>query len=344
MIYRKFGPMRIQLLVCLIFPLLVFGQSNEKDAYNLGVEGIKLVDEGEFKEGIKLLKQARNLDPTNYDYALEIGKAYFQSGAPKKAEKYVYNLQYHVTASEDLYLLLADCYAELELLKKVPDALRKKEFDVYRRGINKLPNAGKLYCELGKLHLDQNDVSSALGIWELGIQRAPNYSENYYWASKILDNQHNQIWSWLYGELFLNMNDDIGMTRAIAPIVLRNSEVVLRQQFPSSPEEVEVKIRGVLNQCKVAETAVGFTGQAALRSCITDNLDKLPTNILPLFEKMKVCEENGWLDDYVAALFAPAVNEEFMHWVKTNGKSFEQYKKWAYWHPITLNTSFSRYD
>ena len=121
--------------------MLVQAQSQKgDDAYALGVEGIQLIDDGQFDIGIKLLKKAQGLEPQDYDYTFEIGKAYLKNGNPKKAEKYLFDLQYHVSAQADLYLALSSCYAELEELKKAPNPERKKELDALRYGIQKLPS------------------------------------------------------------------------------------------------------------------------------------------------------------------------------------------------------------
>jgi predicted Zn-dependent protease len=101
----------------------------KQDAYSLGIQGILKVDNGDYKAGIKLLKRARNLEPKEYDYAFEIGKAYFKSGKPRTAEKYFFELQYHSSVQADLYVLLSRCYEELEALKKNPNPENKKAMD-----------------------------------------------------------------------------------------------------------------------------------------------------------------------------------------------------------------------
>jgi len=343
---RNFVLMRtlIQLLF-IVTPLLADSQTKEKDAYSLGMEGVQLVDQAQFEEGIKLLKQARNREPGNYEFTYEIGKAYYLSGKAKKAERYLHDLQFHSSVSEDLYILLAKCYAKMELLKKEPNEKRKREMNAYLQGIQKLPKSGKLYCELGKFHLSMDSYQSALGIWELGLKKDPNYAENYYWAARLLEKQGNNMWAWIYGELFLNISDNLELKRAIAPLVMKASELILLSNKNSSPEKVAQTMTGIiLEKCPTAVSKTGLKAHIEARKCLVQNWEAYPENIAPIMDMMKEFEKKGWTDDYIASLFSEVDREGFLKWLADDGSDYDQYSKWKYWNNLVLNTSISRND
>ncbi len=54
---------------------------------------------------------------------------------------------------------------------------------MYKQGIKKFPSSGELYNEYGEMLWVKQDPE-AIRFWEKGIEVDPNYSSNYYNASK----------------------------------------------------------------------------------------------------------------------------------------------------------------
>jgi len=331
-------------LCCYLLVSLYCAQAqsqNGDDAYSIGVEGIQLIDEGEFDLGIKLLKKARSLEPQDYDYAFEIGKAYLKSGDPKKAEKYLFDLQYHVNAQADLYVTLSSCYGELEELKKAPNPERKKELDALRYGIQKLPSEGILYLELGKKKLEMEQAVEALTVFESGIRNAPNFAENYFWASKLMVASGNDLWAWFYAEICFNMTDDDDLLRSSAILISNSLKVVSGESWRADPEKLDQDFKFVLvGDCATATNKSGL--ELEKRECILENWKYESFTISPLFNRMKQLEEKRFLEPYLATILQENDKEQFLKWLVQNAQDFEKYRAWRYWNPMQLKKPIQR--
>lgn len=326
---------------------LIFLSSNgqpKDEAYKLGVEGVLKVDRGFYKEGIKLLKAARNLEPGEYDYSFEIAKAYMKSGLPKKAEKYLYELQYHEAVQADLYVLLATCYAELEMLKKSPNPENKKAMNALRYGIQKLPNDGILYLYLAKENLKLERTVEALSLLETGIQKSPNFSENYFWAAKLMQATGNELWAWFYAELFLNMTDDLELRRSAALIVSESSSKVLATDWNASPDKLDQQFAFASKEkCKQVKDNL-FTLQVYKRSCLNTSWNYSAFSVSPLFERIKLLESKGWLEAYIWSFLEVVEKDNFLKWLPKNAADFDAYREWRYWNPIVLKSTINRIE
>ncbi|MDP6909492.1 MAG: hypothetical protein QF371_08300 [Flavobacteriales bacterium] len=327
---------RCFIFLLILFPTLLFGQTSDKDAYTLGVKGIQKVDAGEYELGIKLLKKARNLNPKEYDYTLEIGKAYLKSGNPKKAERFLFDLQYHVNVKPDLYLLLAECSAKLNELRSTPDPERKREMKALQYGIDKLSGAGIIYLELGQLKLELEQPTNALAIWEKGIQNAPDFPENYFWASKMMKAGGNDLWTWIYAEMFFNMTEDEELKRTASLLVSESSIAVLEDRWNSDYGQLEQQLRILLTENCNSNKESGLDLQLSQRQCLLENFTDRSSSIAPLFERMRELEEQGWLEAYVADIHQTVDKESFLKWLANNARVYDSYAKWSYWNRLSL--------
>lgn len=326
----------------LMFSLTTLAQpEREAEAYALGVEGIQLIDEGQYEPGIKLLKRAWKLAPKEYDYPFEIGKAYLQNNNPKQAEKYLYELQYHAQAQADLYLTLARCYAALNAQKKTPDVERKKELDALRYGIQRLPFAGKLYLALGTKQLEQGQHLQALAVFESGIKHAPNFAENYFWAAKLMMASGNPLWGWFYAEACFNMTDDDELMRSSAVLISTNLEAVFAPGWQAHPEKLDQDFAFVLTQ-SCSNTSNKQALQLEKRTCLLAHWDFEDYSIAPLFMRMKKLQTLGLLEPYLATIVHENDKEVFLKWLAHNPQLFEKYTVWRYWNPMQIQTPIQR--
>ncbi len=65
------------LMILFALTNIAFGQTDIEKALSKGQETIQLMDKGEIKESIKLLKEAEKLDPERFDYPYELAYAYY---------------------------------------------------------------------------------------------------------------------------------------------------------------------------------------------------------------------------------------------------------------------------
>ena len=317
-------------------------QTETKTAYTLGVEGILKVDNGEYKEGIKLLKQARNLEPTEYDYPFEIGKAYLKSGEPKKAEKYLFDLQYHANVQADLYILLSRCYSELEQLKKTPNPDNKRAMDALRYGIQKLPNDGVLYLELAQQNLKLLKSVEAIAVLETGIAKAPNFAENYFWAAKLMAAANNHLWAWIYAEVFYNMTDDLDLKRSAAIIISKSTGNVFSKNWQADPEKFDQDVAFALTQKCQSTGEVNFENKLKSRACLISNIKGNNLPVKDLFERTTLLISKGWFEAYLWSIMQESDKPLFLKWLPENAANFDAYRNWRYWNPIFVKTPIIR--
>lgn len=329
---------------CLILLLAVtktITAQETKDAFALGLEGIKLIDEGNYEQGIKLLKKARDLEPHDFDYSFEIGKAYLHSGSAKKAEKYLFPLQYHSRVQPELFIALANCYLEMEEDKKSPNSERKKELETLRYGVQKFPDAGILYARLGTIKLEMEQPVEALAVFESGITHAPNFAENYFWAAKLLNAAGNHLWAWIYAETFFNMSDNDEMRRTAALLISTASQTVFSNKWNPEPEKMDQELRFMISE-KCASDETGFVKIIHQRNCLLEHWGTTAFPIAALLERLNTIRSNGHLESYLATIYLEADKPTFLHWLAANGQSFENFRKWRYWNPLVLKNPLQR--
>ncbi|MCF8257116.1 MAG: hypothetical protein K9J06_06165, partial [Flavobacteriales bacterium] len=242
----------------IVLPLLVRGQKAE-DAEQWGREGIDLLDRHEYKDAVRLLTKAWNARPAEFDYPFELGRAYLLSGKAAKAEKVLHPLQYHKEAGPGLYLLLAASYDSLNR--------PRSQAETYRYGIQRFPEAGIIYNRLAAHYLNHDSVAAALAVCEMGMAKAPSYSDNYFLAARIMDAKGDALWAWWYGEVFLNLSDDAANKRDMARLVAANAATVSGRKWKPGPVALDMAVKAAMSPCADANATIAIADQSALRDC-----------------------------------------------------------------------------
>lgn len=328
------------LLLTLVLSTNAVAQT-ENNAYKLGVEGIQAIDAGNSKVGIKLLKAAWAKEPSSYDYPFEIGRALFASGDFKKAEKYLFPLQYHQNVRADLYLLLAKCYQQIEEQKKKPNPACKKELDALRYGIQKLPESGELYLQLAQRKVDLDQPVEALVVLESGIVNEPNFAPNYFWAAKLMKAAGNELWAWVYAEVFLNMTDDEEMRRSASLIAASSSQFIFSNSWTAEPEKMDQDLQFLLrNDCKTQST--GFEQMQHKRNCLINEWAKTEYPISILIDRMIDLDQRGFLGAYLASVYLESDKDKLLPWLAGKADLYERYRKWRYYNPLFISKPLKR--
>ena len=199
------------LLIFLVVGKITFGQTNEQKAFEISHQGFKLEDEGKFEEAIKIFEEAQKIDPNRLGYPYEIGYCYFALKEYKKTIITLEKLTEHKSVEDVVYQLLGNSYDNMGN----PD----KAIEIYEAGLKKFPNSGSLYLEMGVMQKGKNDINKELSYYEKGIEVAPNFPSNYYWASKIFCNTTEEVWGMLYGEIFMNLERNTKRTNEISKLL-----------------------------------------------------------------------------------------------------------------------------
>jgi tetratricopeptide (TPR) repeat protein len=182
-------------------------------------EAIALMDQGKIDESLKLLQQARDLDPEYINISYEMAFAYQMKEDYDKCIEIARPLIKHPDAFDQVYQMIGNAYD----LK----GDKAKAIKYYDKGLKKFPNSGRLYLEKGLVTASQGDWGRALNIWEQGIDADPTHSSNYYYASQVLAQTEEKIWAVYYGEVFMNLEPNTGRTAEISKLLFDTYTVCL---------------------------------------------------------------------------------------------------------------------
>src|SRR5664279_1792602 len=151
---------------------------------------------GDYPNAVMVLNNALKKDPDNLEIQKDLTFTYYLQRNYSSAVESGRKLIARKDADEQ-------CYQILGMALKAID--EKKEADkMYRQGIKKFPASGELYNEYGEMLWAKKDAE-AIRFWERGIEVDPNYSSNYYNASKFYYFTYDKVWSLIYGEIFINL-------------------------------------------------------------------------------------------------------------------------------------------
>ncbi|MBX7093609.1 MAG: tetratricopeptide repeat protein [Flavobacteriales bacterium] len=190
-----------------------FSQSNKEKAKLKAQDAIRLVDNGQFALGIKMLEEAMKLDPDNIDYPYEIAYAKYASKDYEGAVKILEKVKKKKDATDQFYQLLGNSY---DMLGKSDKALK-----TYADGMKRFPKSGKLYLETGIVYLNREDYDNAIKSFEDGVKTDPTYSSNYYWLARMFLNSSEEVWGMIYGELFINLERNTKRTTDISKLLYK---------------------------------------------------------------------------------------------------------------------------
>jgi tetratricopeptide (TPR) repeat protein len=151
---------------------------------------------GDYPNAIIVLSNALKLEPDNLELQKDLTFTYYLQRNYSSAVESGRKLITRKDADEQCYQILGMAYKAID---------EKKEADkMYRQGIKKFPSSGELYNEYGEMLWVKKDAE-AIRFWEKGIEVDPNYSSNYYNASRYYYYTSDKVWSLIYGEIFINL-------------------------------------------------------------------------------------------------------------------------------------------
>lgn len=194
--------MKIKIILLLLFcGGFSSSQAQSADRIELAkrysMDGVMHMEAGKLDSAIDAFNQAFRLNPNEINYQYQKSLALYRKGEYKPAIKILRALLLNQEAGDNYYQLLGGCYRGLARLE---DAEK-----VYRAGLLKYPESGRLYLELGIMQNEQGYPEKAIGYFEQGIELTPTYASNYYWAAKHWLESETPIWGLFYGEIFLNL-------------------------------------------------------------------------------------------------------------------------------------------
>ena len=350
--------------ICLLLMTaqLSYAQSNKEAALAKAKEAIRIEDsEGKFDEALKLLDEARKLDPENINYPYEMAYAHISKKEYQQAEVLLKLLLTHKNVRPDVFQQLGNVYDYLGL----PD----KALETYQKGLKDFPTSGPLYLEMGNVKLNQKKYAEALPYYEKGIQSDPKFPSNYYWASRIYCSSTEEVWGMVYGEIFMNLERNSERTAEISKLLFDTykseitfngdtaSSVSFSKNIYISTDDLEDKKNiklpfGVgcyeiaLALSIIGETQINLSALNRIRNnfIITyfkkDFPEKYP-NIL--FDYQKKIKDAGHIEAYNYWILMKGDENEFDRWHANNEVLWDSFIKWFKDNPLTTDTNHKFY-
>jgi len=348
-------PMRIiVLLLFLIAGQIIYGQSNKEKALELGNQGVRLEDNGEYEKAIQLFMEAQKIDPAKVDYPYEIAYSYYQLKQYDKVIDTAEKLTQYKDVEDVVYELLGNTYDQL--------GKTDKAIETYQAGLKKFPDSGRLYLEMGIMQKDNN---KGLAYFEKGIELAPKFASNYYWAAKIYCSSTEEVWGMLYGEIFMNLERNSDRTSEISKLLYdtykseikftgKNSiSVSFSKNAVNSAEDLsdpgKIKLpfgvgayETTLMISILSTKSININSLDTIRSSFVDNyllkgFDKTYPNIL--FTYQKRLKDAGYLEAYNHWILMKGDEDGFGKWLSTNKQKWDSFIKWFKDNGLKLNNS-----
>lgn len=354
-----------QVLLAALFVFLTFhsslkAQTNEERAKAKASEAITLVEEGKYPEGIKFLKDAKKLDSKNATYPYEIAYAYYIQKDYKNALKYLEPLMKEKRVYENAFQLAGNSY---DLLGN-----KNKALETYDNGLKYFPNSGSLYLEKGTMALSKENYEEALSYYEKGIEAAPQFSSNYYWAARIYCSSTEKVWGMIYGEIFLNLERNSKRTIEINKLLYDtykqnikfSSDTTLSVSFSKQNQiSVEDLQKGALKMpygvmvyeknlivAIIKEKQIDLPSLNRIRSRFADVYFKNNDgNEYPnvLFEYHQTIAKAGHFEAYNYWLLGKGEDTTFSTWRTENKNKWENFTKWFSENKLSLTETHKFY-
>lgn len=342
----KFDIKTISLLLLLTTGQTALAQSNKEQALAKGKEAVKLMDKGQLDESIQLLEEAQKMDPEDINYPYELGYAYYIKKDFKKALQILEGLVTHKDANDRVYQLLGNAYDHL--------GNSDKAIAQYEAGLKKFPNSGNLHLEMGVMQMAKKDYNKALAYYEKGIEAAPKFPSNYYWAAKIYLSSDEEVWGMIYGELFMNLERGSQRTSEISKLLYDTYKKEIRFTSDTSasvsfsknatisvadladPNNVKLPFgigmyEPVLVMSILDSKAININSLSTIRSNFVDiyfknGYDKKYPNALFSFQKQ--IKDAGHIEAYNHWILMKGDEAGFTQWQSANKEKWENFIKW----------------
>lgn len=164
-----------------------------------------LMQQGEYDRAANLLQQARQQAPLDMELLKNLSYIYYLQRDFARAIETGKAAVATDSADQQTFQILGLSYKAI--------ASYKEANKMYRAALKKFPGSGMLYSELGESLKEDNQSKEAIAQWELGIEKDPNYSGNYYHAVQYYQQQQNHVRVLLYSELFVNLESYTSRTK-----------------------------------------------------------------------------------------------------------------------------------
>ncbi len=284
---------------------------------------------GNFKQAIITFQQLIPLAPEQMVSYRDLAQAYYFSGLYPDAYKTLSSIIDNSKADEQSYQLAGASLAAMGENKKARTVLNK--------GVASYPHSGLLYHELGKMYEDKDEHEAALKSWLDGIEADPAYHVNYYDAAKIYAMTGKYVWTILYGEMFVNIEQHTARANETRKMVMS-----AYSQFFSTALKAGAPLYGKKSDNEI----VGFEASVThvLLSLAPVVADGITTeNLVMLRTRFATVWQQEYASTYPFSLFARHISllrsgyfDVYNQWLFGEAENAKQFAAWKNFHPNVM--------
>jgi len=272
--------------------------------------------QGDYDNAILVLIKATQAVPGNTEVTKELAFTYYIAGQNDKALNEIKKLADAEDADEQVFQIAGNIYKSKQDLKEADK--------LYKKGLKKFPSSGALYSEYGEvLYLKDPGSAACIATWEKGIEVDPNFSSNYYNACRFYATSGNNLWSILYGEVFVNLESYSTKTIEIKNLLFDTyKQWFLANNNENKASAFEQQVTATLNK-QNKEASFGLTPEALTSIRTRFILEWYNTGTerpaFRLFDYQKQLLQDGLFEAYNQWLFGSVVSTAvYQNWVTTH--------------------------
>ena len=302
----------------------VFAQD---DAKTLQETARTFMRSGDFDNAILVLTRALQQDKNNLELQKDLVMSYYLKRDYTRALEAVKPLIDRPDADVVCFQLGGNVYKALEEVKECEK--------VYKKGLKKFPSSGALYSEYGELLWSAKEYSSAIVLWENGIQVDPAYGGNYYNAALHYFYTKDKVWGLIYGEIFVNMESLSQRGLAMKDQLLRAYKEklfadadLMKGEEKNKSEFAKAFLQTMSKQSSIVNKGINVEKLTMIRTrFILDWYANYASRFpLRLFDYQRQLLQEGMFEAYNQWLFGPAEDlAAYDSWSKSNNDKYEAF-------------------
>lgn len=336
------------LVLTLLIAVGAHAQTDKATARRMLRDAIRVMDNGDPDRAMLILDSAKKLDPTDFTYDYEKGYAAYLKKDYKHAIKLFETALAFPDATDQCYQMLGNALDS--------DGKTEKAMNTYKEGLKRFPTSGGLHVELGVMSLANKKYDDAVGWWEKGIAANPTYPGNYYRLANLFALTKDPIWTFFYGEIFLNLEPSTKRSEEISKaiydaykdnitvptdtsmkvdftsdnIILNNASDIKNFKIPFRLIYVGDFIVGIpLNY--PTEKQINLSSLVKSRMSFIDRWYKQKrNNDYPniVLDHQKKIADAGHAEAYHYWLLSAGDEKAFQEWYKNNQEKFKAFANW----------------
>jgi tetratricopeptide (TPR) repeat protein len=341
--------MRASLLKIVLFTAILSSSiisvsaQDAKELYNTAQGFIRSAD---YSNAILVLNQALQMEPDNIEYKKQLGFAYYLQGDLNKAKNTIEPLLNKKEADEQTFQIAGNIYQSRQEWKTAQK--------LYEKALRKFPESGELYNDNGQLLMFLKIYDGGMGSYLKGIERAPNYSGNYYNAIRAYSYMNNPVWVIIYGEVFINLESYTARTAEVRTMLLDAYKALYND--PAALNKALGDDDSKKSKKKAADFVASYKASMAKQITVVmsgidpETLIMLRTRFLldwyhfaglqypyALFDYQRKLLKEGMFEAYNQWLFGPVANQHaFKGWTTMHKSEYDTFLQYQRDHPLKL--------